>query len=196
MKRIWSVFLIVLMAGCGNQNAVESNGNENNTTLSSDTAAETTQTDQSAPKDFEAIGFALMESETIGELKLGLTTDEVIALLGQPGKVSENEYWEADGAYHRTYSYPDLGIELDLAGEESEIKVVNMILAAQPCSLETSKGIVLGNNYTDVDQAYEGYLNPEFSDTQTLVAGSIYGGVVFSFEDGILQTIFVGASAE
>jgi hypothetical protein len=60
----------------------------------------------------------------------------------------------------------------------------------------TSKGISIGSSYQEVEQAYKDYMNPEFSNRESIVAGSIYGGVVFSFEKGKVKSVFVGAASE
>ncbi|MFB6320805.1 hypothetical protein [Saccharicrinis sp. FJH54] len=147
-------------------------------------------------KDFEKLGFELMESETLNKLKLGIQDSDLATILGLPDDTTKNELWGADGLYHQTYKYSKLGIKLDLIGETKSDKVINMITAINPCPFKTSKGISIGSNYQKVEQAYKDYLNSNFSNAETLVAGSIYGGVIFSFENGEVKSIFIGASAE
>jgi hypothetical protein len=65
-----------------------------------------------------------------------------------------------------------------------------------PFDYKTSKGISIGSNYQEVEKAYKDYVNAEFSNKESIVAGSIYGGVIFSFKNGKVTSIFIGASAE
>jgi hypothetical protein len=69
---------------------------------------------------------------------------------------------------------------------------LNMITITKPCELKTKRNIGIGSTYEEVDNAYRKEINPEFSDTETLTAGSIYGGIIFSFQNMRV----IGASAE
>lgn len=152
--------------------------------------------DRAESKDFEELGFNLMKNETLDKLKLGLKLSDLINILGEPNVKTNNELWGADGEYHQTFKYSSMGIELDMIGENEEDKTVNMITVQIPCDYKTTEGISIGSDYEDVKEAYKGYLNQEFSNSESIVAGSIYGGVTFRFENGKVKSIFIGASAE
>lgn len=147
-------------------------------------------------KDFEKVGFDLMNRETLNELRLGLDANELIKLLAEPSEKSESELWAADGAYHQTFKYPNHGIEIDLTGEKNVDQKVNMITIYSPCNYKTNKGVSIGSDFKTVEQAYKEYLNPENSNKETIVAGSIYGGLIFRFENEKVKSIFIGISAE
>lgn len=151
---------------------------------------------RSESKDFLKLGLELMQSESLNELKIGLNVTELAKVLGEPNEKSKSELWGADGAYHQTFKYSNLGIELDLTGEKEADKIVNMITIVSPCNYKTNKGISIGSDYRDVEQAYKDYLDRDFSNSTSLVAGSIYGGLIFGFTNGRVKTIFIGASAE
>lgn len=146
--------------------------------------------------DFETLGFELMNSETIGQFKVGMEVSSLIELLGQPAEKLERVLWEGDGEYHQTIKYPEQGLEFDMIGESDQKQTVNRISMDAPCKFITSKGVGVGSSYAQVAQLYKAFLNPAFSDSDVLVAGSIYGGVIFSFEEGVLRSVFIGAEAE
>ena len=60
-----------------------------------------------------------------------------------------------------------------------------------------SRGIHIGSTIVEVTTAYGKVENKEESESgKTFVAGSIYGGVIFTFTDGKVSQIFLGAAAE
>jgi ribose 5-phosphate isomerase len=66
-----------------------------------------------------------------------------------------------------------------------------------PCDLRTWLGIGIGSTYEQTVKAYKDYIDKEMSDKARIVAGSIYGGVIFSFDSkGKVNGIFIGAAAE
>jgi hypothetical protein len=146
--------------------------------------------------EIEQKGFDLMDTETIGDLKLSLKIEDLKRILGEASKKSTIEIWEADGEYHQSYEYTDKGIEIGLYGEKDIDKTVDMINIQAPCNLKTSKGIKLGDSYKLVEAAYIEYINPQFTDSTTITVGSIYGGIIFNFKENSLNSIFIGAAAE
>jgi hypothetical protein len=71
-----------------------------------------------------------------------------------------------------------------------------MIEIKNPCDFKTSKNIFIGSSYKEVMSAYKKYYSEEFSSPDTFVAGSIYGGVMFNFARGKVESIIIGAVAE
>ena len=92
--------------------------------------------------------------------------------------------------------YKKLGIELDMIGDNDESKKVNMITVKKPCDYKTNKNIYIGSKISELKAAYGKYYNKEFSDKETFVAGSIYGGVIFTLKNNVVESIFIGAGAE
>ncbi len=142
--------------------------------------------------------FELMESEGFGELKLSLTAAQVLELLGSPETKGETRLWGADGLYHQDWYYPQQGITLNMASEIlGERQTVFAITLTSPSILKTQRGIGIGDSYTEVMQAYKDEEDREMSiPYESFVAGSIYGGLIFSFENGSVNQIFLGAAAE
>jgi len=140
--------------------------------------------------------FDLMNTESLGSLKLGLTQKEVLAQLGKPDAKSKAIIWEADGLTHQEWNYKTKGIVLDMSGQSENDFTLGSITITPPCTLKTKAGIGIGSPLTEVTNAYKSYIDPELSDTAYVVAGSVYGGVVFTFGNQKVSSVFIGAAAE
>ena len=76
-------------------------------------------------------------------------------------------------------------------------KSVLMITAKAPSKLVTRNGAGIGTTEAEIIKAYGTYEDKENSKRgATFVVGSIYGGVIFTFEKGKVSEIFFGAAAE
>jgi hypothetical protein len=155
-----------------------------------------TSTPRNAQADYLKVGNELMHQEVIDRLKIGLKLDSVIVLLGIPTQRSEPEIWGADGLKHQTYDYSNQGIKLNLVQNPDSSFSVNMITISSPCKFKTSRGIGIDSDYKTVESAYVKYIDRKSISETEIVAGSIYGGIVFKFEKQKVKTIFVGAAAE
>jgi hypothetical protein len=192
MVKVLTLVLTLSLVACGQRSADKDASKSGNV----DSIKIQKTDDKTESKDFEKLGFDLMKNETLDKLKLGLKLSDLINILGEPNVKTNNELWGADGEYHQTFKYSGMGIELDMIGENEEDKTVNIITVQNPCDYKTTKGLSIGSDYEDVKETYKEYLNPEFSNSKSIVAGSIYGGVTFIFENGKVKSIFIGASAE
>ena len=147
--------------------------------------------------DYLKIGFRLMKEENLGNLALGLSDSDVIKYLGEAEKKSEAKVWAADGNVHQSWYYPAKGIELDMSNRPEGKPVVGRIALTAPCELKTRRGIGIGSTVQDVKTAYAKELDPNFSpESSSLLAGTVYGGIIFSLQDGAVSRIFIGAAAE
>lgn len=151
---------------------------------------------------FLGLGFELMREEfvgspDVGRLAIGDTNDKAcINMLGEAGEKSEPVVWDADGEVHQTWHYKSKGIELDMIGEAGN-QSINMITLSKPCSFKTSKGIGIGSSKSEVLNAYGDYADPEWNkEPDTLVLGTVYGGIIMGFKNDKVCDIFIGASAE
>jgi hypothetical protein len=138
-------------------------------------------------------------SERIGEIGLGDAGDAVIARLGEPASKSEPVEYAATGVTASSWSWPDQGLELSMALDATGAATVDSISVTAPSTLTTSRGIGLGAARADVEQIYGEHQTDEGreqSDEDSLVVGSVYGGTIFGFTDGVVSSIFVGAAAE
>jgi hypothetical protein len=138
------------------------------------------------------------DKEQIGKLRLGLPEPEVKLII--PGKpvLGPEKLWGADGQYHQEWHYPDGGISLGMvAKKKGGIKSIESITLTSPSTLQTQRGIRIGSTEAEVVKAYGPFRNAEDSRPgELLVAGSIFGGVMFDFQQERVSRIFIGAAAE
>ena len=147
----------------------------------------------------EAATAAMLSGESLGELRINLAEKEVIKLLGQPAKRGELTYQEADGNYVQDWQYPAQGIDLTMSAGEKKTgaKTIVTITASAPCAFATKKGIKIGTEESVVRKAYAAFADRESPpEPGSYVVGSIYGGIIFNFEQGKVSQIFFGAAAE
>ena len=147
-----------------------------------------------AGADYLKLGFDIMKNEAVGFLKIGLAASEVQSRLGEPADKSPSRIWGADGLEHQKWRYPAKGIEFDMVKREGAF-VVNMISITTPCDYKTKQGIGIGSPAKEVQAAYPNQLNPAVNGTK-LVAGTVYGGIIFGLDGGVVSSIFIGAAAE
>lgn len=141
----------------------------------------------------------LLESEGLGGLRLDLPEKDVIKLLGEPAERDQMVLQEADGNYVQNWHYPAKGLELTMSagGTKSGPKTVFCLRASAPCRLATKAGIKIGSAESAVRKAYAAHVDRETPPSpESFIVGSIYGGIIFSFTDGKVSRIFVGAAAE
>lgn len=139
--------------------------------------------------------FSVMENESLGNLKYGMPIQEVIKSLGNPDRETEPEFWTGDGEYHRKVEYLKQGITLDVVGGQ-ETQTINMITLNNPSKLKTLKKVGIGSSYREVEEAYMEQIARDFSNSESIVVGSIYGGLIFYFKNSKVESIFIGAAAE
>ena len=147
-----------------------------------------------AGADYLKLGFDIMKNEAVGFLKIGLAASEVLAGLGEPTDKSPSRIWGADGLEHQTWRYPGKGIEFDMVNRDGAFRV-NRIQIQKPCEYKTKQGIGIGSSAKEVQAAYTNKLNPEVNGTKLLV-GTVYGGIIFGMDGGVVSSIFIGAAAE
>ncbi len=138
------------------------------------------------------------ENETLGKLALNQQAAVVVKDLGEPESKGKNQLWDATGEWVQEWKYPAKGLSLNMASEkEKGVKTLMSITATEKCALATSKQIKIGSTEAEVRKAYAKLENKEEGKPgETLVAGSIYGGVIFTFKKGKVVQIFIGAAAE
>lgn len=149
-------------------------------------------------KDFGAMGFRLLAEEKLFVLDDAETEKDVLKHLGKPEKKSKAELWGADGLIHQQWFYKKKGIAVDFVKEDkSGPGEAYSVSISAPSAKKTSRGIGIGSAQQEVLKAYAAEINREESDLpETVVAGSIYGGVVFTMKNGKVVSIFIGAAAE
>jgi len=139
-----------------------------------------------------------IDIESFGDIKLGQHYSEIIKALGNPGSKSKAVEWGADGLLHEDWTWADKGLTLNLSSEigkvESSLSVFS-VTAKSPCTFKTKAGMGIGSSYEEVQAAYKGHIDPASGDT-TIIVGSVYGGIIFTFKEKKVVEIFLGAAAE
>jgi hypothetical protein len=183
-----------LAISCGNKNSNQDNNKSKSVTSELIDRNEINESDSS--EMFLKKSFELMDKENIGEIRLHKNYNEIVETYGEPNEISEPSFSDVDGEYYLSADYPEKGIFLVFLIKNDSVKEVATIEIKKPSELKTSKQIGIGNNYEEVKNAYKELFNSEFSDAETIVIGSIYGGIIFNFMDNKVERIYIGASAE
>lgn len=141
--------------------------------------------------------FSLMRKERIGSLRIGLSEAKVKQIMNCNLKREPEQFSQVDGAYHQEWKYADCGVVLVMVSDRKGApKSIYSISASSPSRLSTKRGIRIGSAKTAVMKAYKSEWNREDGGSESFVAGSIYGGLMFQFENGKVSQIFLGAAAE
>jgi hypothetical protein len=142
--------------------------------------------------------FQLLNSEQIGPLKIGLTEAQVKDKMGGKAHLGPVKKWEADGLYHQKWTFENLGVEIGMVSDTPRSpRTIESISISTPCDFATKRGIRIGSVESDVLRAYKDDIDRETSKPgEMLVAGSLYGGLIFTITSGKVHRIFLGASAE
>jgi hypothetical protein len=138
------------------------------------------------------------EKEALAKLKLGQKAVEVAALVGKPDSKGKDVEWEATGDWVQEWRFKSQGLILNMASKsKGGARSILTITAMAPCKLATARGIHIGSTIAEVTKAHGKVQDKEQSVAgKTFVAGSVYGGVIFTFTGGNVSQIFIGAAAE
>jgi len=147
---------------------------------------------------FAGESFSVLRSESVGEFRIGLPAGEVSRMGAGKWKRGAEQRWEADAAWHQKWTLSGQGLVLDMvSAEKGAPKEVASITVTSPSGLATKKGLRIGSSAREVQAAYRSVWNKEESrQFDCFVAGSIYGGLLFRFQNGKVSEIFLGAAAE
>ncbi|NEO85551.1 MAG: hypothetical protein F6J87_15075 [Spirulina sp. SIO3F2] len=158
-----------------------------------------TTLDEPAVKE-ERDPFELVNSEAIdGWLKLGIPAAVVMNQFALRPVKGDYEFWGAYVAYVQSWHYSHLGLTIDMISEQigGEQAVLSVSLAGPNSTFTTARGIKVGSTWAEVEAAYgEEREYGTAGGEHIFVAGSIYGGLIFTFEDDRVTEIFLGAGAE
>lgn len=140
----------------------------------------------------------MFEDESLGKLKLGQSADVAVKFLGKPESKGKEVHWEAIGDWVQEWHFPKQGVTLAMnSRKKGGEKTVFSITAEAPSNLATSRGITIGSSEADLTKAYRDVWNKEESEPgKSFVAGSLYGGAIFTIKNGKVAQIFIGAAAE
>jgi hypothetical protein len=142
--------------------------------------------------------FELIDNESLGKLKINMRARDVVSILGHPELKGRKNVWVSDGLYHQDWSYVRKGILLGMvSGKSDRDGEIFSIKITSPARLKTKRGIRIGDTYEQVRKIYQQYEDRENSiPSKTFVAGSIYGGLIFTFSNNQVTQIYLGSVAE
>ena len=127
-----------------------------------------------------------------------MTISEFISLVPCSVEKGEPVLWEGIGEIIQDWNYAECGVKIQLSTIDTDVaQAVSSITVAAPSEFKTARGISIGSSEEAVFEAYEDQVDPTISELgETFVAGSIYGGLVFTFEEGKVVKMFLGGGAE
>ncbi len=133
-----------------------------------------------------------------GELRVGLSQDEVERRIPCRSYRGEEIFEGATGEYVQEWEYPRCGLVLIMSAKQEGTpqKIVRSIIVTSPGTVRTKKGIHIVSPEEDVVQSYGPDQNSKWTDGEVaFVVGSIYDGIVFKFAHGRVYEIFLGSAA-
>lgn len=183
----------VLVAAILAFTSCKSGDKKDNSTTGADTIA-TAKPDTAAPPP---VSSGKIDIESFGDIKIGQAHNETIKALGEPDKKSKAIEWEADGLMHEDWTYDKKGLILNMSAEAgSANKTIFSIRAEAPCAFKTRANMGIGNSYTEVQDAYKRDIDASATNKEQITVGSIYGGIIFTFKNEKVTSVFLGAAAE
>jgi hypothetical protein len=192
MKPVLTIITLCFLYSCSQDTAKEKS-NEPDSKVATNVAT----TPEPTPTEEEEGD--LMTTERIGPLKIGKTALEIQKEIGNPEQRTKFEISPVDGLNHQTWTYDKQGIELGMIKDDQGAIILNSYKIYVSCIYETSRGIHLGSLDTEVLENYKNYIasdDHEAEDDASIIAGSVYGGVIFEITAGVVTRIYVGAAAE
>lgn len=191
MKPLILVAALAFCAGCNS-------GDKKNTEVpKADTTAPPPPT--TPPPGVEMTPTGKIDIESFGDIKLGQQHDELLKVLGEPEAKADTKEWAADGLMHENWIWEKKGLLIGMSWDKTKAeaaKAVFSITARAPCAFKTRAGIGIGSTYAEVQEAYKKDIDTEATDKTQITVGSVYGGIIFSFEKDKVSNIFLGAAAE
>ena len=194
-KKIGLLALLASLAGCFDSSISDS---------ASDIAAKQVEyTPASAGESVilseEALDeLSLIHNESIGDLKIGMAVSDFISLVPCSVEKDEPVLWAGIGEIVQEWDYAECGVTMQLSTVDAKVpQAVSSISVVAPSEFKTARGIGIGSTEDDVIEAYQDQEDPTISESgQTFVAGSIYGGLFFTFNEGQVVKMFLGGGAE
>ena len=141
--------------------------------------------------------------DAFGKLKLDQTAEEVVAALGKPAKKGEKLFEAATGETVQKWSYPKIGVTLDMArSEQAETLRVYRIQAEKPCQWIGWDGIGIGSPAAKAKAYVSGLqMNPKnevsiSSDSCSVLLTDSWTMLVFTLTEDKVSQIFLGPGPE
>ncbi len=135
--------------------------------------------------------------ETIGGLKLGMDAEEAVTMLSEPDSKTKPFEEAATGYIKSEWIWKTKGVQLTMDSSQGKNEVV-AIVVRYPFKGKTSCGISIGSTMDEAKNTYGKYLDKDFSQGDSIIAGTVYGGIMFSkgVSSDEISSIAIGAFAE
>lgn len=185
------LFLAVLLVGC--TSSARQTAEPEDATME-ETYSKATESENVDNTETESIGFVfsdaeILQTETIGGLKLGMTEQDFSAIIGKPDNTSNVSMESPDGAVHFNWFYKTGAAQnydavLALA-EIGDGWFLNEISLSGDSTLALSTGVGIGSTEEDIAVAY-----PHAVQTEEVVVENdqSISRFVYSVEDGLTIT--------
>lgn len=185
------LFLAVLLVGC--TSSARQTAEPEDATME-ETYSKATESENADNTETESIGFVfsdaeILQTETIGGLKLGMTEQEFSAIIGKPDNTSNVSMESPDGAVHFNWFYKTGAAQnydavLALA-EIGDGWFLNEISLSGDSTLALSTGVGIGSTEEDIAVAY-----PHAVQTEEVVVENdqSISRFVYTVEDGLTIT--------
>jgi hypothetical protein len=137
--------------------------------------------------------------ERVGGLRLDMSEKDVHGNIPCKPRKGKEVFEGATGETVQMWKYPDCGVVLKMSSErKGGKKVVRSITITSPSNLETRRGIHIGSTEGEVIEVYGRFRDLEsgMEKGKNFVAGSVFDGMIFDFQDGRVVRVFLGAAAE
>ena len=145
------------------------------------------ETKPAAPEEDET---KILDLEAIGPLRWNMTGAEMVKHLGAPQKKWPESYEDATGAYASWWSWPGVEVGIVAAKPAGPWKARSIQVSA-PRKFATKAGIRIGSTRKEVEAKYRrGSMDQGGPDS--FLVGSPYGGMYFSFKDGVVTELGIG----
>jgi hypothetical protein len=146
-----------------------------------------------APPDGNAAEQFDIGKVSIGPLHLALKDVDAVRALGRPKSKSKPILMGATGDYVGEWDWGDVSLQMAGATEKGPFLVVAINVAGRS-AFKTDAGIGVGSTRDEVRAVYGNYF-AHTEDPDTLLVGSIYGGLMLHLERDRVTAMYLGALA-
>lgn len=123
----------------------------------------------------------ILDTESLGLLKVGSEQAEVVRTLGPPKKKSKVQEEGATGDFVSDWTWDGAGISM--AGEtKTGPWKARLITIKKGSKLATVKNLHIGSTRAEVEKAYTRSEEDDGSKPDQYLVGSLYGGLLFVFD--------------
>jgi hypothetical protein len=136
----------------------------------------------------------LLDVETVGPLKVGMTEADAVKSMGGPPKKKSLPVEEAaTSEFASTWTWPDATLEMVSETRSGKAKV-RLITVRAALTFATRRGIAIGSTRAQVAAAYP-KSDEGSDDPMQFLVGSPYGGLLFVFKGDVVAEILLGPLA-